>query len=100
MDIEVLNWAVKVETEAFRPRPVSPDPAPRDCQPERQVSLFCDVTGQERSAGLVDRAELAPGDRLQGPVLIAEPQTTTFVAADFTARVDARGNLVLEREGA
>jgi N-methylhydantoinase A len=48
----------------------------------------------------VDRAELAPGDRLQGPVLIAEPQTTTFVAADFTARVDARGNLVLEREGA
>ena len=100
MDIEVLNWAVKVETEAFRPRPVSPDPAPRDCQPERQVTLFCDVTGQERSAGLVDRAELAPGDRLQGPVLIAEPQTTTFVAADFTARVDARGNLVLEREGA
>lgn len=100
MEIEVLNWAVRVETEAPLSTQAPPHPALRDRLPDRHVMLFCDVTAQERQAGVIDRDRLLPGDRMNGPVLITEPQTTTFVAADFTVQVDARGNLVLTREGA
>lgn len=62
------------------------------------VDLRCDVTGALRPARLVDRGALAPGMVVPGPALIAEPQTTTFVGSDFTARVDARGQLVLTRD--
>ena len=100
MDIEVLNWAVRVETAPPPLSPAPPPPAVRTRRPDRQVSIFCDVTATDRPAGVIERAGLSPGDCLQGPVLITEPQTTTFVAADFTAQVDARGNLILIRQGA
>jgi N-methylhydantoinase A len=48
-------------------------------------------------AAVFDRAALEPGDYLCGPALIVEPQTTTLVSADFTARVDGDGNLLLDR---
>ena len=62
--------------------------------------LFCDVTGQWVDAAKVDCSTLAPGDRLRGPALIAEPQTTTLVSADFVCAVDALHNLVLIRQEA
>jgi len=46
---------------------------------------------------VIDRASLASGDQVTGPALITEPQTTTLVSRDFTAQVDAGGNLVLTR---
>ena len=39
----------------------------------------------------------APGDHLSGPALIIEPQTTTFVSADFSANMDGGGNIWLNR---
>jgi len=43
------------------------------------------------------RASLAPGDRIYGPALIVEDETTTVVAPSFDATVNALGYLVLER---
>jgi hypothetical protein len=34
---------------------------------------------------------------MTGPALIVEPQTTTLLSADFTASIDAGGNIVMER---
>ena len=47
-----------------------------------------------------DRAALIPGNTLSGPALVVEPQTTTYVSADFTAQVDGDGNLILTRSEA
>ncbi|MEM8758727.1 MAG: hydantoinase/oxoprolinase family protein [Pseudomonadota bacterium] len=95
MGVEVLNWAVRVSTpdaEAQAP----PPPAPVPCVAKTR-GLRCDVTGADVTAALVRRDALAPGDALDGPALIVEPQTTTFVAADFSAAVDAAGHLILTR---
>ena len=51
----------------------------------------------KKDAAVVPRKSLAPGDEVLGPALITEPQTTTLVSADFSARVDGIGNLVLVR---
>lgn len=100
MEIEILNWSVRVATGAEAIQPVAATPAARAFAAPATRSITCDITGARREAAFVMRDALAPGDRLAGPALIAEPQTTTFVGTDFDAEVDASGNLVLTRKGA
>ncbi|MEM8729351.1 MAG: hydantoinase/oxoprolinase family protein [Pseudomonadota bacterium] len=99
MRIEVMNWAVEVAST----RPPAARPAAitvrQTAEPVAHRDIFCDVTSRWRRAALYDRAHLRAGDRLCGPALIAEPQTTTFVSADFRADVDGGGNLWLTRAG-
>jgi len=97
MAIEVMNWSVTVQN---RPAPVA---AIADTGSERRPTaagrreLRLGQDGRRIEAQVYRRAELEAGDRLDGPALIVEAQTTTFVAADFGARIDAAGNIVLRR---
>jgi len=50
--------------------------------------------------GLHWRPDLAPGDQLDGPAVIAEDETSTIVPGGFTARIDAAHSIVLERRPA
>jgi len=43
------------------------------------------------------RPDLAPGDTLDGPAVIAEDETSTFLTARFRATINAIGCIVLER---
>ena len=110
MDIEILNWAVRVSApasvvadpitarlvdDAAGGSGAEPPSRRRDWRETREI--VCDVSGERVAAVFVPRDALVPGDRLSGPALIAEPQTTTFVGSDFGARVDTHGNLVLTR---
>jgi len=102
MKIEILNWSVSVSTQTKRQTALAKTIEPTARSLNNSVLIWCDVANTERKAVTVPRAELQPGDRIMGPTLITEPQTTTFVAADFVADVDTNGNLLLTRitEGA
>ncbi|MBD3664493.1 hydantoinase/oxoprolinase family protein [Sulfitobacter aestuariivivens] len=98
MTIEVLNWAVTVSTEqAALSRHDEPGQTQRAMATGHR-RVLCDVDGDWRDAEIYMRAALRPGDHLAGPSLIIEPQTTTFVSSDFSARVDGGGNIWLQRE--
>ncbi|WP_298921840.1 hydantoinase/oxoprolinase family protein [uncultured Roseobacter sp.] len=99
MIIEVLNWGLSVSTLPSS----NPKAAPVVSKHSRNIStrqIICDLTGQEATAQVVERAMLVAGDNIAGPALITEPQTTTLVSADFEARLDAFGNirLVMKQE--
>lgn len=96
MEIEILNWSVRVAT-ADTPPDIPASPVPDATSPPRQQDVLCEVTGCRRPAQVHDRAGLRPGCNIPGPALIVEPQTTTYVSADFTATVDSAGNLILTR---
>ncbi|SLN29369.1 Acetophenone carboxylase gamma subunit [Roseovarius albus] len=98
MKIEILNWAVRVATkeEAVPAMPQAPERKKITVQSTRPIT--CDVDGTAKRAAFVARADLNPGDHVAGPALITEPQTTTLVSADFSAHVDAIGNLVLVQD--
>ena len=53
--------------------------------------------GRPLPARLVDRASLRPGDRLDGPALVAQLDSTTVIAPGWSATADGQGNLLLER---
>ncbi len=95
MQIEILNWAVRVATPDAAVSGLPAIPALTTLIPTEKRTITCDVDGQAKEAGFVARASLQPGDHVRGPALIHEPQTTTLVSADFSAHVDAIGNLVL-----
>jgi N-methylhydantoinase A len=100
MEIEIMNWAVVVSTGL---RPASPPamvgqsrtPSPTGSRPVHlgRSTELVDVPSFERSS-------LAPGDEIEGPALIIEPQTTTYVSPQFDARVDGASNIVLTRRHA
>lgn len=48
---------------------------------------------------LFDRESLPPGAWFEGPALVTQLDSTTYVAPGWSARVDAYRNLVLERRG-
>ncbi len=95
MQIEILNWAVRVATldNSVPSVPDAPDRTLFTATETRPIT--CDVDGTAKNAAFIARADLKPGDHVSGPALIHEPQTTTLVSADFSAHMDAIGNLVL-----
>lgn len=95
MVAEVLTWRLRVSTVVDPPDGVE-EPEARDHPIARRHRVLDPDTGW-RDFALVDRTELAPGDRVAGPALVIEDQTTTVVAPNFDLTVDARHHLVLTR---
>ena len=96
-EVEVLTWALTLSTAADRPVPVEdvaprPAPAPLDHLPVPDLE-----TGEEHDVPLYWRPDLAPGTRFDGPAIVAEDETSTFVTRRFAARVAANRYLVVER---
>lgn len=98
MQIEILNWAVRVATCDSTVPAVPTTPALKTVTASDTRAITCDVDGVLKQAAFVARANLNPGDHVPGPALVHEPQTTTLVSADFSAHVDAIGNLVLVQD--
>ncbi len=99
MEIEALTWSLTLAG----PRPQSLGVAQAG-RPDHRTSLrsrpvFDASRGRLLRYQIFERSELATGDRLIGPALIVEDQTTTVVTAAFNASVDGYGNLMLERNG-
>lgn len=54
--------------------------------------------GAFHEAGLFDRLSLAVGERIAGPAVLEQPDTTIFVDPGLVATVDGFGNLVIRPE--
>lgn len=59
----------------------------------RDHTLWMD--GQEQAAAIYDRAKLRQGDRIAGPAIITEMDSTTLVETGCIANVDAVGNILI-----
>ncbi|AWW74274.1 5-oxoprolinase [Erythrobacter sp. KY5] len=59
------------------------------------------MDGREQAAVIYDRAKLRQGDRIPGPAIITEMDSTTLVESGCTAKIDAVGNILInpDQEG-
>ena len=91
--VEVVNVraTARAATGATAPEPAF------DAEGAAPATVEAWFDGRAQSAQLIDRASLRPGDRLDGPALIAQLDSTTVIAPGWGATVDDQGNLVLER---
>ena len=65
-------------------------------KPEQRIPVH--AGGRLREVPLFLRRRLQPGDRIEGPAVVAQEDTTVCVAAGFAGRVDGYRNLLLQRE--
>lgn len=65
---------------------------------ERRSRRICGDGGTWQEAEIVDRSLLVPGDVLEGPAVIVEPTSTTYVPEQFRAELD-RDHCLLLRKG-
>jgi N-methylhydantoinase A len=86
-----LRATVVGVTAKVRLRPPARDAA---AHPREHRRIFYD--GQMQDAQVVHRAALGPAERLEGPAVVEQYDTTTFIPRGFSVRSDAGGNLVGE----
>lgn len=95
--VEAVNVRVKAagmtdkpDLLKFKARRASADEA----RTGRREMIF---DGKSRRASVYDRRRLEPGCRFSGPALVCDYESTTVIPPDFSARVDGRLNLILDR---
>ena len=98
--VEALTWTVRVKRrDAPTAAVIDPAPASSDTG-QRRLSVFDPVVGGRMDYLVLDRASLAAGEKVSGPCLVTEPQTTTVVPSDYRAERLADGGLMLTRDEA
>ncbi|MDB4844328.1 hypothetical protein OAH55_02140 [Hellea sp.] len=48
-----------------------------------------------KKAGVYDRDKLRAGDKIKGPAIIIEMDSTALVHADCSAKIDKFGNIII-----
>ena len=95
MAIEILNWSVNVSTQADIPSSSSVSVKSKTAKPGKTRTIHCEITGARTDAAEFNRAALVPGDQIDGPALVVEPQTTTYISNGYSAQIDNHLNLVI-----
>jgi N-methylhydantoinase A len=101
VDIEVLSWTLTISAPVreIDERPENTRVVRKLPEPVEWQTLF-DPSSEERvNAPVYLREQLRAGDRLQGPVLITEDQTTTVVTSNYRVAIDEQGYIVMTRSG-
>ncbi|WP_417426663.1 hydantoinase/oxoprolinase family protein [Hoeflea sp.] len=98
-EIEFVTFSVKAQDIVEAPVGVDlmTDGTLREVGESRQV--FDPTAGEDLVTGLVTRDDLAPGDRVAGPVVISERETSTIVTSPFDAVIQGDGAILLVRKG-
>jgi N-methylhydantoinase A/oxoprolinase/acetone carboxylase beta subunit len=63
------------------------------------ISAWSFTSGGPADFAVVDRSNLRPGSELQGPAIVREQTTTTYVDRDYRATVHPSGALLIGRRG-
>ena len=96
-DVEVLSWGLTVSTVETMPGADDRGGVSGAPEPASMRDIHDTETGEAMPVPLYRRSDLAAGDGLDGPALIVEEQTSTFVSRTFRAVLAPGGNIVLER---
>jgi len=98
MDIETISWSVKVSTPAALSEPaavLAGDEGTFTQSPLRPI--FDARLGQNVMAKVIQRQHLAPGQKLNGPVLVVEAETSTLVTSAFSVMAQPDGCLWVQK---
>jgi N-methylhydantoinase A len=61
-----------------------------------ETSVYVD--GRDQPAKIYDRGKLAAGDRIKGPAIVTEMDSTTLILPGHTGEVDAVGCILIRPE--
>ncbi|MDP6709333.1 MAG: hydantoinase/oxoprolinase family protein [Alphaproteobacteria bacterium] len=96
-DVEVLSWSLTVSTVATLPTPGAPPTPGEAARAVATRRIFDPEDGVEMEVPMYRRRDLLAGGIVNGPAIVVEDQTSTFITAPFGAIIAENGNIVIER---
>lgn len=100
LEVEAVTWTLSLsqpnDHATRQPAPPEVDPP----EPDDHWRIVDSGSGETVDALVFDRGRLIPGMKLSGPLAIVEAGTTTIIPSDFTARIAADGEIVIEGDAA
>ena len=96
-EAECVTFRLRVSLAVARPELAGPAAAKRSAALSARArrNVFFESAGGFVDCAVYARGDLRPDDVLPGPAIVEQMDTTTVLPPDFTARVDAVGNLRL-----
>ncbi len=98
LDIEVMNWSVKVVTVTPKVESVTRLSRVGEVPAAGRRRLFDARSAEFTDVVVVNRDDMSPGSSVTGPAVIVESETTTIVTATYDAVMQADGCLLVERK--
>jgi N-methylhydantoinase A len=98
LSVEALTWTLVLSTppRTIAADTIKPELAAAPAPIERHKQVFDPDFGDFVTAAVIQRPALRPGSTFDGPALIMEDQTTTYVPTGFHGTVSAHGHLILK----
>ncbi|MGH7085627.1 MAG: hydantoinase/oxoprolinase family protein, partial [Acetobacteraceae bacterium] len=104
-DVEVLSFSVVVATAGGSTKSTPPAPEVQTKPPPIEASSAHTQRVRDGGTGAVAdwavflRADLLAGQRVSGPAIVAEDETSTLISAGWSAVADKTGYLMLDKDG-
>ncbi len=95
---EAITWSVTVFSRVAKSKRVAKAKSAAPPKPRSRRSVYDPALGRMMKMPVLWRFEMKPGAKIKGPVIIAEDETSTIVGSRFTASINARGDIVMERK--
>ena len=96
-DIEIVSWSVRASSPLPPVARIEEGAASYRAHEIARRQVFDVAAGGFVDAGIHPREELQGGARVDGPAIIVERETSTFVTSNFTATVQPDGCLLVAR---
>ncbi|BCH23374.1 hydantoinase/oxoprolinase family protein [Mesorhizobium sp. L-8-3] len=99
LEIEIVTWSVKATDERPAVERHQLTTEGRTVHPAVSRAVFDPAIGSTQTYGIVERDTLAAGDRIVGPAVIVERETSTVATTSFDAIIQSDGSILLIRKG-
>ncbi|MHA6692491.1 hydantoinase/oxoprolinase family protein [Devosia sp. A449] len=96
--IEIMAWSVSISTVPTLPQAIASLELTDVPLSSTTRKFFDGRKGVHIDVPLYRRGDLKPGQRMAGPAIINETETSTFVTEGFDAWIDASNAIVMQRK--
>ena len=98
LEIEIVTISVKAADKRPAPEPATLTFGSRSVAAPHSRAVFDPSSARALPTGIIARDSLTTGDRLQGPAVVVERETSTVVTAPFDVVMQSDGSLLMLRK--
>ena len=98
LEIEILTWSLLVSTKGSDGRAIKMSAKSYAPDTTEFRKLMDAESGEFNDAAVYDRLLLAPGAKIEGPVIVTESDTATVITRRFEGQVTDGGYMIFERK--
>ena len=96
-EAEAITWSVTVSSIATKPKRAAKTSAKSTPKPRSKRLIYDPALGKQVMVPVYWRFDMKPGATFKGPAIIAEDETSTIVGANFKAKINSLGYIILEQ---